>query len=110
MIFAFPLPPQIPNSHELPGGFAPLSPPPGLCPGPAGDLKLSPDACQILSPQHQILDPPLQTVSLIYLILAKFLSSKGAYNVTPIENIKSEFSVAHQLSISFITTNFHETL
>ena len=26
MIFAFPLPPQNPNSHELPGGFAPLGP------------------------------------------------------------------------------------
>ena len=39
MIFAFPLPPQIPNFHELPGGFAPPGPPTGLCPGPAGDRQ-----------------------------------------------------------------------
>ena len=80
-------------------GLRPSEPPPGLCPGPAGDLKLSPDPCQILSPQHQILDPPLQTVSLIHLILAKFLSSKGAYNVTPREKIKSEFSVYMHINL-----------
>ena len=33
---------------ELPGGLAPLSPLPGLCPGPAGDRMRSPDP----SPTH----------------------------------------------------------
>ena len=28
---------------ELPGGFAPLAPLPGLCPGPTGSLKRPPD-------------------------------------------------------------------
>ena len=28
---------------ELPGGFAPLDPLPGLCPGPTGGLKQPPD-------------------------------------------------------------------
>ena len=32
----------IPQTPELPGGFAPLGPLPGLCPWPTGDLKRSP--------------------------------------------------------------------
>ena len=28
---------------ELPGGFVPLAPLPGLCPGPTGGLKRPPD-------------------------------------------------------------------
>ena len=30
--------PKKAKMQELPGGFAPLVPLPGLCPGPAGDL------------------------------------------------------------------------
>ena len=39
-IFAFPLPPQIPNSHELPWGFAPQGPPPGAALDPLGTLTV----------------------------------------------------------------------
>jgi hypothetical protein len=38
----------IPKTPELQGGFAPLGPLPGFYPGPAGDLKRSPDP----SPTH----------------------------------------------------------
>ena len=34
---------QIIDKVELPGGFAPLAPLPGLCPGPTGGLKRPPD-------------------------------------------------------------------
>ena len=35
-----PLPPQIPNSHELPGGFAPQGPPPGAALDPLRTLAV----------------------------------------------------------------------
>ena len=35
---------------ELPGGFAPLDPLPGLCPGPTGGLKRPPDPSPICVP------------------------------------------------------------
>ena len=41
--------PKIPRASG--GGFAPLGPLPGYYPGPAGDLKRSPD----LSPTHALL-------------------------------------------------------
>ena len=38
----------IPKIPRASGGIAPLGPPPEFCPGPAGDLKRSPDP----SPTH----------------------------------------------------------
>ena len=60
MIFAFPLPPQIPNSHELQGAFAPQGPPPGASLDPLGTLAVPrPLACPWRPPLRKFLDPRL---------------------------------------------------
>ena len=44
-----------------------------------------------------------QTISIVYLILAKFLSSKGS-------EFPEKIEYAHLHSMSFLTTTFHEIL
>ena len=53
----------------------------------------------------------LQTVSVVYLILVKFLGSKGAYTCNSQEKSVSEFPAnIMSFNMSFITTKFNEFL
>jgi hypothetical protein len=56
----------IPQTPRDSGGLRPPDPLPGLCLGPAGELKRSPDPSPTHAPpQPQILDPPLSTVYMV---------------------------------------------
>ena len=79
---------------ELPGGFVPLAPLPGLCPGPTGGLKRSPD------PSPNNFAPPISNSGYGPADTLDCITFAYNYNINCIRwNIAEMYLILNELSI-----------